>query len=190
MRAHVLLIALAMFSTACSISTPSDSEESAFRAALGGRSAALAKRSKTGRMADVTALAHYLGRLHPPVRGGKLTSNFGWRSSRFHEGIDIAAPHGTPIRAAHDGEVIFVSNGFYGYGRTILVRSGGLVTLYAHNSANHVEVGEWVDRGEPIADVGATGDASGPHCHFEVRVQDESGRYIAVNPIRFLNRGA
>jgi murein DD-endopeptidase MepM/ murein hydrolase activator NlpD len=115
-----------------------------------------------------------------------LTSGFGWRSSKFHEGVDIAAPSDTPVYAAHDGEVIFVSRGFYGYGRTVIIRGGGLVTLYAHNSVNHVEVGDWVKRGDRIADVGATGDASGPHCHFEVRVQDDTGRYIAVNPLRFL----
>ena len=77
------------------------------------------------------------------------------------------------------------SSSFYGYGRTVVLKGEGLLTVYAHNSANRVAVGDVVEKGDWIADVGQTGSASGPHVHFETRVQDASGRYAAVDPVVF-----
>lgn len=112
---------------------------------------------------------------------GKLSSRYGWRSGRHHEGIDISARPGTPVRAVESGRVIF-SGRLGGYGRMVIVKHAGTYsTVYAHNSRNLVEKGDFVDRGQVIAEVGATGNASGPHCHFEVR-RDRSPE----DPMRYL----
>jgi murein DD-endopeptidase MepM/ murein hydrolase activator NlpD len=110
-----------------------------------------------------------------PVRG-PITSGFGWRVDPFirrralHTGIDIAAPMGAPIEAAADGSVIYVG-WMTGYGNVVVLDDGnGISTVYAHLSAELVHVGEEVRRGEVIARVGMTGWATGPHLHFEVRV--------------------
>jgi murein DD-endopeptidase MepM/ murein hydrolase activator NlpD len=110
-----------------------------------------------------------------------VTSQFGPRDGSFHDGIDISAPTGTPIRAVAEGEVIF-SNALHGYGKIVILRHrNGLVTVYAHNSRNVVQEGDWVRRGQIVARVGQTGRASGPHLHFEVRKDNQ-----ARNPLRYL----
>jgi murein DD-endopeptidase MepM/ murein hydrolase activator NlpD len=101
---------------------------------------------------------------------GVLISGFGERDRDKHEGIDLACPEGTPVRAASDGVVLFAGEQ-RGYGKLVLLaHEGDLVTVYAHNSANEVSQGDRVSRGEEIARVGHTGNATGPHVHFEVRV--------------------
>lgn len=115
-----------------------------------------------------------------PARG-VLTSRFGWRSRRHHDGIDIASPYGTTVFAAKEGRVIF-SGWYYGYGRAVIIDHGaGLTTLYGHSSALLVRSGQTVEAGQPIARVGSTGLSTGPHLHFEIRV---NGR--AVNPLKYL----
>ena len=127
------------------------------------------------------------GELAWPVAGGTITSQFGNRTNpinrraEFHTGIDIGAPAGTNIFAAHDGAVIF-SGWQGGYGNTVVIDHGnGLSTMYAHNTSNLVSVGQTVTRGQVIARVGSTGFSTGPHLHFEVR---QNGR--PVNPVPFL----
>lgn len=107
-----------------------------------------------------------------PVRG-RLTSTFGPRWGRMHYGIDIAAPVGTPVYAAATGQVTYA--GWAGtYGRLIVIDHGnGVETRYAHNSQIFVRVGDEVQPGQRIALVGNTGNSTGPHLHFEVRVNDE-----------------
>src|SRR3990172_3718416 len=102
-----------------------------------------------------------------PTRGS-LTSRFGWRWSRHHDGIDIAAPYGTPIRAAKPGRVIHA--GWYsGYGRTLIIdHGGGVSSLYGHASQLLTTDWQLVDAGQDIARVGSTGNARGPHLHFEI----------------------
>lgn len=115
-----------------------------------------------------------------PARG-VLRSRFGWRYRQHHDGIDIAAPYGTPVYAAKAGRVIF-AGWYYGYGRAVIVDHGdGLTTLYGHASKLLVRVGATVDGGEVIARVGSTGRSTGPHLHFEIRV---NGR--PVNPLKYL----
>ena len=115
-----------------------------------------------------------------PARG-VLTSRFGRRWRRHHDGIDLAAPRGTPIHAALAGRVAF-AGWYYGYGRAVIIDHGkGMTTLYGHASTLLVVTGQVVERGALIARVGCTGACTGPHVHFEVRV---NGR--AVNPLRYL----
>ena len=101
---------------------------------------------------------------------GVLISGFGTRERDHHDGIDLACPEGTTVRAADDGVVLFAGEQ-RGYGNLVLLaHDGDVVTVYAHNSENLVGKGERVTRGEEIARVGHSGNATGPHLHFEVRV--------------------
>ena len=97
---------------------------------------------------------------------GKLTSPFG--DGRNHQGIDIAAPMGSPIRAVADGEVISAGPAS-GFGLWVRIRhDDGTITTYGHNNTNLVSVGDRVQAGQKIATVGNRGESSGPHLHFEV----------------------
>jgi len=112
---------------------------------------------------------------------GKLSSGFGWRKGRRHEGIDIRAKRGTAVRVAEAGRVIY-SGKLGDYGNVVIVKHAGRYsTVYAHNRKNRVRKGEFVERGDVIAEVGRTGNASGSHLHFEVR-RDR----IAHDPLRYL----
>lgn len=112
-----------------------------------------------------------------PVETGAFSSAFGYRNAPFgggrklHEGLDISAPTGTPVRVTADGVVSRV--GFDpGYGKLVVVEHGyGLSTLYAHNSRILVQTGDRVSRGDVITHVGNTGLSTGPHLHYEVKVK-------------------
>lgn len=104
-----------------------------------------------------------------PVRG-RLSSRFGWRNGSQHEGVDIPAKPGTPIRAAAAGRVIHSGKGLGDYGRVVIVKHvGDYSSVYAHNRRNRVNKGDFVEQGDLIGEVGSSGNASGPHVHFEVR---------------------
>lgn len=112
---------------------------------------------------------------------GRVTSEYGYRWGRLHAGIDIGAPTGTPIRAAQAGEVIF-SGTQSGYGNTVVIgHGGGFSTLYGHQSRIAARDGQQVARGEVIGYVGSTGRSTGPHLHFETRVNGS-----AQNPRNYL----
>lgn len=116
-------------------------------------------------------------RRKPPT----LSSGFGYRRRHFHYGIDLAAKKGTPIYAARSGRIIF-SGIKRGYGRIVIVKhSDNFATVYAHNLTNLVKASGWVRRGDPVALVGESGNATGPHLHFEVWHKKR-----AVNPVSFL----
>lgn len=101
---------------------------------------------------------------------GVLISGFGVRERDRHDGIDLACPEGTPVRAAEEGVVLFAGEQ-RGYGNLVLIaHDNDLVTVYAHNQENLVAQGDKVTRGEEIARVGHSGNATGPHLHFEVRI--------------------
>lgn len=117
-----------------------------------------------------------------PARG-ILTSGYGWRWGRMHQGIDVAAPVGTPIVAAAPGVVEFSGWNSGGYGNMVDIRHpDGNKTRYAHNSRNLVRVGQKVEQGQQIATMGSTGFSTGPHVHFEIHVP----RQGAINPIAML----
>jgi murein DD-endopeptidase MepM/ murein hydrolase activator NlpD len=115
-----------------------------------------------------------------PVPGySKLSSQFGMRNHptlrvpKMHTGIDIPCPTGTPIVASNGGAVI-MAGWNNSYGNVVMVDHGGkIVTLYAHNSSLAVSEGDIVAQGQTIAYAGSTGNSTGPHCHFEVRVNGE-----------------
>lgn len=120
-----------------------------------------------------------------PVAGGKLSSKFGKRGASFHEGIDISAPVGTPVRAAERGTVIF-SGVMRGYGNMVVIHHpDDRLTVYAHNHSNWVQQGDRVRRGQNVAAVGRTGRTTGPNLHFEVWVGDD-----LVDPVHHLGRPA
>lgn len=113
---------------------------------------------------------------------GTLTSSFGKRNGRKHEGIDIAAPKGTPIYSAAAGEVVFSDWGPTGYGKMIIIKHPyHLTTVYAHNSKILVKKGTRVKQGQKISLMGSTGRSTGPHLHFEVRSDTKP-----KNPIKYL----
>lgn len=103
-----------------------------------------------------------------PVEG-VIMSKFGWREGRHHDGIDISAPAGTPVKAVEAGKVIY-NDKLKGYGKLIIIKhEGQYSTVYAHNQANLVKEGDFVEQGQVIARVGMSGKATGYHLHFEIR---------------------
>jgi murein DD-endopeptidase MepM/ murein hydrolase activator NlpD len=115
-----------------------------------------------------------------PIPGGSISSPFGRRSGRHHDGVDIRAPGGTVILSAHSGKVVFVGwRG--GYGNVVELANRRVLTRYAHNMLNLVRQGDQIPAGKVIALVGKSGNASGNHLHFEVRLNHK----IAVNPLNF-----
>lgn len=128
-------------------------------------------------------------RLSSPIPGAPVTSGYGMRrhpifgDERMHTGVDFAAAAGTPIRAAADGVVVW-AGARGGYGLTVIIDHGdSLATLYAHQREVAVGEGEAVRRGQVVGYVGATGFATGPHLHFEVRVRGNP-----VDPMPYLRR--
>lgn len=122
---------------------------------------------------------------------GPITSQFGWRthpifkSRIFHSGIDIGGPNGGTIKASNDGKVIYA--GWYGgYGKVVILDHGvingkPITTLYGHMSAITVSNGQFVKKGQQVGREGSTGYSTGPHCHFEVRVNGKP-----TNPLNYI----
>ena len=122
-----------------------------------------------------------------PVPGySRISSPFGYRIhpilgyKKFHSGVDIPAPSGTPVVAANDGVVISATF-MNGYGNVVMIDHGDTVTVYAHNSSLKVHTGQHVSRGQVISLCGTTGLSTGPHVHFEVRVGGK-----VVNPLGYI----
>lgn len=120
------------------------------------------------------------GKFAWPVEG-EISSLFGMRHGRRHDGLDISAKIGTPVYAAADGEVVYAKK-MRGYGNLVLLKhADDFFTVYAHNSVNLVKLGAKVRKGQLVSRIGRTGRATGPHLHFEVR---EGAK--ARNPLFFL----
>jgi murein DD-endopeptidase MepM/ murein hydrolase activator NlpD len=150
--------------------------------ALAAQSATLAaaiQDAQTGAGSTGTGTPSASGLIWPV--NGPVVSGFGMRWGRMHEGIDISAATGTPIWAAAAGTVIH-AGWLGGYGNLVVLDHGnGLATAYAHASAILVALGQSVSQGQTVALVGSTGNSSGPHLHFEVRVNG-----VAVDPLLYL----
>ncbi len=142
----------------------------------------------TGSLADTEYIG---GALAWPVPGyTKITSNYGMRVHpitkvyKLHTGVDISAPMGANFVAANDGIVIKAEYNT-AYGKMVMIdHGGGISTLYAHGSEILVEVGQAVKRNDPILKVGSTGYSTGPHAHFEVRING-----VVTNPIEYITSG-
>ena len=146
-------------------------------AAMQAASAAIASKIRSGGSSG-TGAPSAAGLIWPV--NGPITSGFGWRWGRMHEGIDIGAACGTPIHAAASGTVVF-SGWMDGYGNFVIIDHGnGLATAYGHQSAIYVSGGH-VSQGQVIGAVGSTGHSTGCHLHFEVRVNG-----TPVNPLNYL----
>jgi murein DD-endopeptidase MepM/ murein hydrolase activator NlpD len=145
-------------------------------AALAARIRALQEQSSSSSAAGVSGG----GQLSWPV-SGPVTSGFGSRWGRMHEGIDIAVGQGTPVHAAGAGTVIY-AGWMEGYGNLVVIDHGnGLSTAYGHNSALASSVGQAVSAGQVVAYSGSTGHSTGPHVHLEVRVNGSP-----VDPLGYL----
>ena len=130
-----------------------------------------------------TAIRYEKGKFIWPVKG-TMMAPFGMDGKRRHDGIDISAPAGTPIRAADSGRVVYSDNTMKGYGNLIIIEhSDTFFTIYAHNLENLVQEEVAVKKGDIIARVGKTGNATGPHLHFEIRKGSQP-----LNPLQFLPR--
>src|SRR5664279_3526328 len=118
-----------------------------------------------------------------PVRGKVITSYGAKTNGKANDGINLAVPEGTPVKAAEDGVVAYSGNELKGYGNLVLVRhSNGYVTAYAHASELLVKRGDAIKRGQIIAKSGQSGEVGSPQLHFEIRKGSSP-----VDPLQFLN---
>ena len=118
-----------------------------------------------------------------PVRGKVITSYGAKTNGKSNDGINVAVPEGTPVKAAEDGVVAYSGNELKGYGNLVLVRhSNGYVTAYAHASELLVKRGDTIKRGQIIAKSGQSGEVGSPQLHFEIRKGSSP-----VDPLQFLN---
>ena len=140
------------------------------------RSAQSAAAGSPAPVVSAPSAAGYIWPVH-----GVMTSSFGWRWGRMHEGIDIAVGSGTPVVASASGTVI-VAGWVGGYGNLVVIDHGnGIATAYGHNTNVTVGTGQQVAQGQLIAYSGSTGHSTGPHVHFEVRVNGSP-----VDPLGYL----
>lgn len=149
------------------------------------------KENMQGLISSVEQQLEYLDALPNSMpNSGKISSPFGYRTSptnrrkrEFHNGVDISNSSGSSIMAAGSGVVTF--SGYNGsYGRVVMISHGyGYTSIYAHNRKNLVSVGDRVEKGQQIAELGSTGRSTGPHVHFEVRLHNEP-----INPLTLVQQ--
>ena len=159
-------------------------------AAAGGapQSARLAQATATEDAADATPVkateaTGALPTFRWPVRGKVITAYGAKANGKANDGINLAVPEGTPVKAAEDGVVAYSGNELKGYGNLVLVRhSNGYVTAYAHASELLVKRGDTIKRGQIIAKSGQSGEVGSPQLHFEIRKGSSP-----VDPLQFLN---
>jgi murein DD-endopeptidase MepM/ murein hydrolase activator NlpD len=133
-----------------------------------------------------------LPRTLPYEAGDRECAPTGWpaegiltqRFHLFHSGIDIGVPLGTPVLSTHSGQVIYADFHDNGLGYLVVLQSGPFITYYAHNTSFNVSLGQTVGRGSVIAWSGSTGNSTGPHIHYEIRINN-----VPVDPLTFESRG-
>jgi murein DD-endopeptidase MepM/ murein hydrolase activator NlpD len=139
-----------------------------------------AKEDESSKPAETTSA---LPTFRWPARGKVVTSYGAKTNGKSNDGINIAVPEGTPVKAAEDGVVAYAGNELKGYGNLVLVRhSNGYVTAYAHASELLVKRGDTIKRGQVIAKSGQSGEVGSPQLHFEIRKGSSP-----VDPLQFLN---
>jgi len=183
----IIYVALLMLMNACAIPAARQDPHSGlfqrfsnFETGQSGRHRARQKEWSTTEVRKI--FADGPGAWEWPVEKVKITGEFGRRGRRFHDGVDLRAPYGTPVFAASPGVVIHSGQKISGYGNMVVIQHrGGFYSIYAHNSKNLVRVGDEVHAGDEIALAGSSGRADGPHLHFEIR--KNSG---PVDPLKFL----
>ncbi len=137
----------------------------------GGESRSVARRTASVDFGNRTMGSVPLpGRWQWPLREVEISSSYGERGGKFHQGVDLRAKIGTPVLAAASGEVVYVGSKIRGYGRMVVLKhESGFYTVYAHHSKNLVKMGNRVQQGQVIAYSGKTGRTFGAHLHFELR---------------------
>ena len=160
-----------------------EENESALKRVEAEIQAAYANASRTGSTGGSSGTGAYSGTLRYPTDYRSISAGYpNYSSGRYHGGVDFPCPSGSNVYAAASGKVIVAKNLNYSYGHYLIVDHGnGLSTLYAHNTTLLVGVGDHVNKGQVIARSGSTGNSTGPHCHFEVRVNG-----TRVNPMNYL----
>ncbi|MBE6742416.1 MAG: hypothetical protein E7570_08980 [Ruminococcaceae bacterium] len=145
--------------------------------------AAYARASRTGSSNGSSGSGAFSGSLRYPTDYRSISAGYpNYSSGRYHGGVDFPCPSGSSVYAAASGTVIAAMNLNYSYGHYLIIDHGnGLSTLYAHNTTLLVSYGDHVNKGQVIARSGSTGNSTGPHCHFEVRVNG-----TRVNPMNYL----
>ncbi|MGB7338448.1 MAG: M23 family metallopeptidase [Phototrophicaceae bacterium] len=136
----------------------------------------------TGSNSNVRIVPYSAGNCAPsglPV-DGILTQRY----HRYHSGIDLGIPMNTPVIATHSGQVIFADWSDVGYGYLVIIQNSEFITYYAHNTSFNVNSGDFVGQGSILAWSGSTGNSTGPHVHYETRIND-----IPVDPLTFSARG-
>ncbi len=143
------------------------------KAGVGRKDSAPPTATTQGHASSPALPEHYSGDVQWPMEAGIVSSEYGLHGGTMHNGIDIAADIGEPVFAIADGDVIYASDGMQGGGNVVILRHDRQrVSLYSHNSALKVQLGDYVTKGSMIALVGNTGDSTGPHLHFEIRDGD------------------
>ena len=160
-----------------------EENESALKKVEAEIQAAYARASRTGSTSGSTGSGAHSGALGYPTDYRSISAGYpNYSSGRYHGGVDFPCPSGSSVYASASGTVIVAKNLNYSYGHYLIVDHGnGLSTLYAHNTTLLVGVGDHVNKGQVIARSGSTGNSTGPHCHFEVRVNG-----TRVNPMNYL----
>lgn len=165
-KVHVILLSILLLSGCSHLSTPAYKKPAQYN-------------SYTPSYSSNSAL-----QLTWPIEKARLTQPFAPPSNPKHDGIDLAAPLGTKIFAAHSGRVIFAGRKYRGYGKMIILKyNNSYATLYAHLHRIHVKRGDWVNSGDVIAAMGSTGRSTGVHLHFELLKNK-----IPVNPLVYLDQ--
>lgn len=162
------LLALTMLA-GCSTPAPLQTSKAGFLSLLDEHKKDSPERNPASFSPDLSQFSRLF--LRWPLSQVTLTSRFGKRDDGFHEGIDLKAKVGTPVYSAESGLVIYSGSKVRGYGRMVVLKhQGKIATIYAHHSKNLVHRGQRVKKGQLIAYSGESGQARGPHVHFEVRM--------------------
>ena len=178
-RAPLLLASLFVLSlgSGCATRPVSTGHRGLFDRDSGGSSRALASIKSPDELYAPKEGEHLdlVGKWQWPLTTIKISSGYGHRGGKFHQGVDLHASMNTPVFAASDGEVVYVGSKIRGFGRMVVMKHpGDLYSVYAHHSKNLVKVGDSIKRGQQIAFSGASGHAHGAHLHFEIRKGTQS----------------